>query len=116
MKLLTKAIEEQLIKNYELNNPKRGEHGKHDLKPAVKFFGGGACTWLITEYNPDSGLFFGLCDLGMGEPELGYVSKQELEETRFAFGLGVERDLYWKADKTLQEYADAARIRGAIES
>jgi hypothetical protein len=99
MKLLTKAIEKKLIANI----------GKEDIKPVVKFFGGGACTWLFTEYNPETDAFFGLCDLGMGSPELGYVSRTELESIRFKpFNLPVERDMYWEADKTITEYAEEA--------
>ena len=112
MKLLTKPIEKKLIANNEANLKLglESEGGKsHDFKPVVKFFGGGACTWLITEYDPESGNYFGLCDLGTGFPELGYVNRAELEAIRFPLGLGIERDLYWSADKTLGEYADEAR-------
>ena len=48
--------------------------------PVVKLFnpvGGG--TWLLSEMD-EQGIAFGLCDLGMGEPELGYVAIQELEQ------------------------------------
>jgi len=114
MKLLTKAIENKLTKNFEANSD--GEDSK-DFKPVVKFFGGGACTWLITEYDKENDSFFGLCDLGQGFPELGYVSKTELEGIKFPpFGLGVERDLYWNADKTLSQYADEARSLRRINS
>lgn len=64
--------------------------------PTVKLFtpdGGG--TWFLTEYDPKEGLLFGLCDLGLGFPELGYVSLDELESIRGRLGLRVEVDLYW---------------------
>ena len=113
-KLLTKAQEAKLIKNYEKNAE---NNGAIDFKPVVKFFGGGACTWLITEYNPETRLFFGLCDLGQGFPEMGYVSRDELEDLRFPpFNLPVERDMYWSADKTLSEYAEEASATGRIKS
>jgi len=112
MKLLTKAIENKLIKNFEKNN----ETGEENFKPVVKFFGGGACTWLITEYDKENELFFGLADLGMGYPELGWISKTELENVRFQFGLGVERDQYWEADKTLSEYSKIATQNQRIVS
>ena len=35
------------------------------------------CTPLLTELEPDDDLAFGLCDLGLGEPELGDVSRVE---------------------------------------
>lgn len=75
---LTKELLNKLIENHQAN-PK----GDADQIPVVKFFGGGACTWLFTEYDPEQDLFFGLCDLGMGEPELGYQSREELEGLRF---------------------------------
>lgn len=120
MKLLTKAQEEKLIANFQANQTAEGhtrERGLIDHKPVVKLFGGAACTWLLTEYNPEDGLFFGLCDLGQGFPELGYVSRQELEELRFPpFKLPVERDMHFEADKTIGEYADIAKREGRIVS
>ncbi len=49
-----------------------------------------------------------LCDLGLGYPELGNVSISELSQLRGRLGLPVERDLGFKADKTLGEYAREA--------
>ena len=57
---------------------------------------------------------FGLCDLGMGFPELGYVSLQELESVELPFGLKIERDMYFTPDKTLKEYASVAREHSRI--
>ena len=112
-KLLTKAIEEKLKKNYE----KQVASEEHiEFKPVVKLFGGSACTWLITEYDEESNQFFGLADLGLGFPELGWISREELENARFQFGLGVERDSYWSAEKTLSEYANEAREKRRIEA
>ena len=95
MKLITKAQEEKLLaKNTDI--------------PVVKLFDAfGQAYWLLTELDED-GNAFGLCDLGMGFPELGYVSINELKELT-AFGApAIERDLYFEATKTLSEYmADA---------
>lgn len=104
MQLMTKEIKTKLLRNGDVTN--RG----NDHKPVVKFFGGGACTWLITEMDSaDDDLLFGLCDLGMGYPELGYVSLSELQSLKFPpFGLGVERDLHFKADKPLSHYTKLA--------
>ena len=38
----------------------------------------GAATWLLTELDEDGDQAFGLCDLGFGCPELGYVSLTEM--------------------------------------
>tara|TARA_R110002153_G_scaffold271312_1_gene438494 strand:- start:35 stop:364 length:330 start_codon:yes stop_codon:yes gene_type:complete len=107
MKLLTKQITTKLIKNFN-------DSGENH-KPVVKLFGGGACTWLLSELDTENNIAFGLCDIGHGSAELGYVSIDELEQIRFPpFGGRVERDMYFVADKTLTEYADAARIEGEI--
>lgn len=105
MKLLTKAIEKKLIENYN-----KSQNGEENHKPVLKLFGGSACTWLITEYDQENELFFGLADLGLGFPEMGWISKAELEKIKFPpYMLGIERDAYFKAEKTLSEYAKEAR-------
>jgi hypothetical protein len=35
-------------------------------------------TWVLWEYDPETGEAFGLCDLGLGFPELGYVNVHEI--------------------------------------
>jgi Protein of unknown function (DUF2958) len=76
-----------------------------------------ACTWLLTEIDPDDpDIAFGLCDLGMGTPEIGSVSLSELASIRGRLNLPVERDLYFTATKTLSAYADEARAHGAIKA
>ena len=116
MKLLTKSITALLRKNYE-----RGEHGDgslhyKDVKPVVKFFNPcGAATWLFSELDPDGDTLFGLCDLGMGCPELGYASLSELAAVKVPpFGLGIERDLWFTPDKTLMEYYEEASKKGRL--
>ena len=85
-----------------------------DFKPVVKLFTPDAqCTWLLTELGNDD-IAFGLCDLGMGTPELGYVCLHELLAVRGKFGLPIERDEHFEADKTLSAYAAAAREHGRI--
>jgi glycine/D-amino acid oxidase-like deaminating enzyme len=75
----------------------------------------GGATWLLTELDPqDPDIAFGLCDLGMGEPELGNVSLSEIAAVRGPGGLTIERDLHFKPEKTLQGYADEARELGRI--
>jgi hypothetical protein len=66
----------------------------YDAVAQVKLFTPDAnWTWLVTEYDPDQRLFFGLV-LGM-EQELGYFSLDELEAVRGLLGLPVERDLHF---------------------
>ncbi|WFU33661.1 DUF2958 domain-containing protein [Bradyrhizobium brasilense] len=87
-----------------------------DFVPVVKLFcPWGAATWLLSELDPENpDIAFGLCDLGVGCPELGNVSLSELESIRSPGGLGVERDLHFYADKTLFAYADEAKRLGHI--
>lgn len=87
-----------------------------DPPPVVKLFTPDAgATWLLTEIDPeDPDRAFGLCDLGLGFPELGYVSLQELSTVRGRLGLPVERDLHFKADKAISGYAREARSAGRI--
>ena len=87
-----------------------------DGPPIVKLFTpDGAATWLISEADPDDpDRLFGLCDLGLGFPELGYVSLAEISSVRGRLGLPVERDLHFVADKPLSAYAEEARKQGRI--
>jgi Protein of unknown function (DUF2958) len=86
-----------------------------NFKPVVKLFTpDGNATWLLTELDPDSDLAFGLCDLGLGEPELGYVCLIELRSVRGGLKLPIERDMHFEADKTISAYAEEARSRGRI--
>ncbi len=64
----------------------------------------------------DFDTLFGLCDLGMRFPELGYVSLSELASVRNALGLHMERDLHFKANKALSQYAEEARVHQRIIS
>ena len=91
MKLITADIQKKLEKNYQDQN---------DDDVVLKLFGGGSCTWLITQIEPDNDIMWGLCDLGMGCAEYGTVSLSELKSIKFPpFGLGVERDMHFKGGK-----------------
>ena len=107
MKLLTKKQREQLLKN-------GGKPGDH--RPVVKWFNPcGAATWLASELDPeDPDIAHCLADLGMGYPEIGSVRISELEAFRGRFGLGIERDLHFRAKAALSVYAEAARDTGRI--
>ncbi len=91
-------------------------HPDCDPPPVVKLFTpDGSATWLISESDPDDpDRLFGLCDLGLGYPELGYVSLAEITELRGKLGLPVERDQAFVGDKPLSVYADEARAAGRI--
>jgi hypothetical protein len=118
MDLLTREIEAQLLDNGRKQEPVRGTDDEIDFYPVVKLFTpDAACTWLLTEIDPsDADLAFGLCDLGLGFPEIGSVSLAEIRAVRGKLGLPVERDLYFTADKTLSGYADEARRFGRVQA
>lgn len=90
---------------------------ERDPLPVVKLFTPDAhATWLLTEIDPQDGdTAFGLCDLGLGGPELGYVRISELESIHGPLKLPVERDLHFKPERTLSEYAQLARANGVIK-
>jgi Protein of unknown function (DUF2958) len=115
MTLITKALTEQLLANGRAQRAAiDSEQPALDFKPVVKLFTPDAqCTWLLTELDSD-GLLFGLCDLGLGCPELGYVSLAELAAVRGRLGLPVERDRHFVANKTISAYAEEARANAYI--
>lgn len=114
--MLTKEDREQLRKNGEEQRKARDRGEEIDFRPVVKLFTPDAeCTWLLSEtYPAEPDIAFGLCDLGMGCPEIGDVSLTELREIRGSFGLPVERDPYFTARKTLGAYARDAHVAQRI--
>lgn len=111
-KLITDAQRAQLL----ANGRRTIENEDFDPLPVVKLFTPDAsATWLLTEIDPDDeDRAFGLCDLGQGFPELGYVSLAELQSVRGRLGLPIERDLHFTADKTISAYAREARLAERI--
>jgi hypothetical protein len=108
MKLFTQSQYSRL-----LENGKQANSGKNHY-PVVKLFTPDAnCTWLISEIE-HLDIAFGLCDLGLGFPELGCVSIPELVELRGKFGLPVERDLHFNAKYPISVYARAASFHSRI--
>lgn len=91
MKLLTKALEQRFKKV-------GGQDGKEDPLIICKFFNPtGRGTWYASEYQPKEKLFFGYVSLfGDHNDEWGYFSLEELKSLKLPFGLGIERDLYFK--------------------
>ena len=65
---------------------------KGDLPAVYIFTPGGPATWVLWEYEPETKVGFGLCDLGLGFPEMGYVAIAEIEELTDSYGLAVEID------------------------
>lgn len=111
MKLFTEAQLTQL----KANAAEAASNDHFDPRPVVKLFTpDGSATWLLAEYDEENDIAFGLCDLGLGFPELGYVDMQELRAVRGKLGLPVERDLHFTANKSLSEYANQAHEAGRL--
>ena len=108
IQLVTVGIKATLLRN--------GAERGLDHRPALKLFNPcGAATWLITEMDPDDhDQLFGLADLGMGFPELGYASLSSLAAIRLPYGLAIERDIRFRAKYPLSVYTAAARAEGRI--
>lgn len=116
MKLLTLSQRAKLLDNGRRQAAVKGTSAELDFFPVVKLFNPcGAATWLLTELEPaNETVVWALCDLGMGYPEFGTVSLEELAAYRGRFGLGIERDLYFRARAPISDYIDAAREAGHI--
>ena len=116
MMLITKAINAKLVANYTAHCEAEAKGHSAEVSPPLKLFNpSGAATWLISERDtsePDQ--LFGLCDLGFGSPELGWVSLSELEAVKGPFGLGIERDRWFEPKMTMGEYTAAAKDAGRI--
>ena len=87
-----------------------------DHVPALKLAArASGAVWLLTELKDDLDIAFGLCDLGQGFPELGYVSLFELSRVNLGvIAPIVKRDPYFFAEASLSVFAEAARMAEAI--
>ncbi|TES90054.1 MAG: DUF2958 domain-containing protein [Candidatus Cloacimonadota bacterium] len=108
MKLLTKELREKFPKFRETE-----EKNPEDIPVIAKFFAPwNSWTWYAIEGEPilDEHRkeidyhFFGYVR-GFAN-ELGYFSLKEMESVKGAFGLGIERDLYFGEEHTLKEVID----------
>jgi hypothetical protein len=112
MSLVTEEQRDQLLANGK--TALLGARG--DPFPVVKLFTPDAhATWLLTELDPTDGdTAYGLCDVGLGAPELAHVKLSDLEAIRGPNKLPVQRDLHFKPKHRLGEYAARARMDGSI--
>jgi hypothetical protein len=113
---MTKLITDEQRAQLLANGRQSLEQENFDPAPVVKLFTPDAgATWLLTEMDlDDHDHAFGLCDLGLGYPELGWVSLAEIAAVRGRLGLPIERDLHFAVQKRLSAYAREARLAGRI--
>jgi hypothetical protein len=115
-KTMTKLVTDEQHALLLANGRQSLEQENFDPAPVAKLFtpdAGG--TWLLTEIDPDDhDHAFGLCDLGLGYPELGWVSLAEIATVRGGLALPVERDLHFAPQKRLSVYAREARFAGRV--
>lgn len=98
MQLMTKTLEKQMPKLYATEG--------QDAKVRVHYFNA-YWDWYGTEYDPQTGEFFGFVH-GLYN-ELGYFSLGEFEEFNRKSGTlnQIERDLYWtpcKLSEIIEKY------------
>jgi|TARA_A100001388_G_C28730868_1_gene481386 hypothetical protein len=98
MLLFTKSIEKKLISNYE-----KFKYDSYNERPVVKLFlPEGSSYMLLTEYNPEDDLAFGLSYIHC--KEIGLVDMREVRAIRSPlFQLPMERDRYYKTKKTINQ-------------
>jgi len=72
------------------------------VPPAMLWMPDGRQRWLLTEIYPyDDDMAYGLCDLGIGCPELGEVRLSELEAMTGPGMMQVERDKGYRPSPNL---------------
>lgn len=113
---MSTLIPSELMTELLTNGARRLEQDNFDPYPVVKLFTPDAgATWLITEADPeDPDILFGLCDLGLGFPELGSVNLSEIASIRGRLSLPPERDLNFQGKYPLSWYAARALSEGRI--
>lgn len=90
-----KLLNDELIQRFkEVGSQENSE----DPTVICKFFNPtGAGTWYATEYVEDERLFYGWVSIFRDHcDEFGSFSLDELQEYKGRFGLGIERDLFFK--------------------
>jgi len=91
MKLMTKELETRFA---EIGS----QDGVSDPLIIAHYFDpSGAGDWYATEYDPVDRIIFGYASIFQDwNDEWGYTSLDELGAYKGQWGLGIERDLYWK--------------------
>ncbi len=113
--LVPDDVNDSLLANWQHGQDQR-RTVSHDPLPVLRLHAQiGPAEWLITERSTEEpDILFGLADLGMGFPELGYMSLQELESIRISGAFRIVREVGYTATFPLSVYVQAARMNSAI--
>ena len=105
--LIPTHIRDQLL----ANGAKSAAGEDIDPVPIVKLFTPDTnASWLLTELDPENPtIAFGLADLGLGCPETGSVSIEEIASVRGPRGLAVEHDEHYVKTRPFIVLAQLAR-------
>lgn len=98
------------------NGNARAADAQVDLWPVVRLFTPDAhATWLLAALNPaDGDTSWGVCDVGIGMPELGCIKLSDLAAIVGPDQLPVRRDLHFHATRPMSEYLRLAQANGSI--
>ena len=110
--LITAEQREQLLAN---GRAYATGHASDPL-PVVRLFTPDAhATWVLAALDPaDGDTAYGLCDVGIGMPELGHVKLSELASIVGPLKKPILRDLYFRPNRPLSAYAQLAQVDGSI--
>ena len=91
-------------------NSKHCHKQGHDPQPVVHLYlPGSNHQWLLTELHTHDDVAFGLCDLGAGFPELGYVDLREVLAAAASVNAELRCNLAFRPVAPLSVYAEQAR-------
>lgn len=103
MKLISKELEQRFAEIGEQNS------NENPLVIAKFFDPAGSATWYATEYDKETNTCFGYVT-GLIENEWGAFSISELEQVHHPFGLGIERDIFFKETRFDDLFKRKARL------
>jgi Protein of unknown function (DUF2958) len=111
MTLLTDEQRAQML----ANGAARARGEASDPFPVVKLhtLDAGA-VWLLASLDVDGEQAYGLCDAGIGFPELGTVGLSALEGVHGPRGMRIVADPHFKPRQSLSAYAAEATRDGSI--
>jgi len=98
------------------NGHARDADTQTDLWPVVRLFTPDAhATWLLAALDPaDGDTAWGLCDVGIGMPEMGSIKLSDLATIVGPQRIQVRRDLHFHAVRPMSEYLRLAQANGSI--